>query len=144
MALKNKHKFIAGFLGFLFLCLPLLASFHSVHNDHQYCVEHERFEEASHGAFEAPQNQAEHKRVEHREGSFDSADVELSRFVDAEDDHHDCAFDDFFYREVQLEQKCSNHVSLNVFRFLPFMAAVDVFEQEEILRWAPKNSPPIV
>ncbi len=118
----------------VWIATPLLSVAHAALEEHRYCVDHERLEEASES----------HSRAPGAKGSA-QANVSHAHSDELPTEHVDCAFDEDFTRAAPD-------------RFLPYplattspcfllpapLRAVLPAESIPLLSIAPKSSPPIV
>tara|TARA_R110002096_G_scaffold77896_11_gene183507 strand:- start:33639 stop:34073 length:435 start_codon:yes stop_codon:yes gene_type:complete len=141
MRMPAKNLFAAATLLVLWIVVPLLSLAHVALEEHTYCAEHQRLEEAqdAHGkslaarALDAAEDHAEPPVARSGDGSTGASDG----------GHESCAFGDDFTRDAQ----CVPHTSVGIvpaiaFLVLPKTRLAPAKAAIRLIHLAPKNSPP--
>ena len=135
MLAKRSHIWSAALIVFVWVGAPILSLVHVAHESHNYCAEHQRLEEASHGS-----TVADH---------VDSESSEIPAFAARNDanhsspEHEECSFGESFTRDT-----ASSDATEFAFSAAAFAALVadppKTFAGSSIplLLTAPKSSPP--
>lgn len=141
MRMPAKNLFAAATLLVLWIVVPLLSLAHVALEEHTYCAEHQRLEEAQDAHNQGQASNALDAAEEHPKAPAVRSTDRSSG--DEDGGHEGCAFGDDFTRDAQ----CVAHSSADIapaiaFIVLPKTHLAPAIAAIRLIHLAPKNSPP--